>query len=124
MCIISDALTTTSILKRKRGGCQGIIGHILQEIVRRNGVTKMKIGFTVGARGPKNPLHAPKLSSEVRLHICSKMAIAKHWKEYTKDKVLTSVIRKAINNVSASFFRNKENITPASAFKGCTQLFY
>ena len=63
----------------------------------------MQIDFTEGARRPKNPVQAAKLSSECGIHIRSSMPLATHWKQYNpKDGALKTVIPTAINTVAVS----------------------
>jgi hypothetical protein len=63
----------------------------------------MQIEFYDGARRPKNPVQAAKLSSACGIHIRSSMTLAKHWKEYNpKDGALKTVIPTAISTVAVS----------------------
>ena len=84
------------------------MGHGLHEYARRNGGSKLHIDFSEGAKRPKDPVQAAKLSSECGIHIRNKMPLATHWTQYSKDKSLKDVIPDAIKTVAvsrhASFF--------------------
>jgi hypothetical protein len=63
----------------------------------------MQIEFYDGARRPKIPVQAAKLSSACGIHIRSSMPLAKRWKEYNpKDGALKTIIPTAISTVVVS----------------------
>ena len=59
--------------------------HSLEEYTIKLG--KMKIDFEEGARRPKDPIQAARLSSECGVQLRKEMPLATRWKHYEKTKM-------------------------------------
>jgi hypothetical protein len=75
------------------------MGHSLEEYTAKHG--KMKIDFEEGARRPKDPVQAARLSSECGVQLRKEMPLATRWKHYEKPE-MKHVIPDILQSVAVS----------------------
>ena len=99
MCIISDQELIPIRGSKNRNGCRPTMGHSLEEYTKKYG--KMRIDFEEGARRPKDPIQAGRLSSECGVQLHNEMALATRWKHYEKPE-MKHVIPDILHSISVS----------------------